>query len=47
MTRIDEIAPDVYRISTFVPEIDLQFSQFRRRAVAARLPVEGGLDGVA
>jgi flavorubredoxin len=28
MTRIDEIAPDVYRISTFVPEIDLQFNQF-------------------
>ena len=23
-----EIAPDVYRISTFVPEIDLQFNQF-------------------
>jgi flavorubredoxin len=28
MTRIDEIAPDVYRICTYVPEIDLQFSQF-------------------
>jgi flavorubredoxin len=25
---IDEIAPDVYRISTFVPEADLQFNQF-------------------
>jgi flavorubredoxin len=28
MTRIDEIAPDVYRICTYVPEIDLQFGQF-------------------
>ena len=27
-TRIDEIAPDLYRISTYVPEIDLQFNQF-------------------
>jgi flavorubredoxin len=25
---IEEIAPDVYRISTYVPEIDLQFNQF-------------------
>ncbi len=28
MTTVNEIAPDVYRISTFIPEIDLQFSQF-------------------
>lgn len=28
MTRITEIAPDVFRISTFFPEIDLQFNQF-------------------
>jgi len=28
MTRIDEIAPDVFRISTFVPEGNLQFNQF-------------------
>jgi len=28
MTRIDEIAPDLYRISIFVPEINLQFNQF-------------------
>ncbi|MGH7767190.1 MAG: MBL fold metallo-hydrolase [Candidatus Binatia bacterium] len=28
MTRIDEIAPDIFRISTFVPEINLQFAQF-------------------
>lgn len=28
MPRIDEIAPDIYRISTYVPEADLQFSQF-------------------
>lgn len=27
-TRVDEIAPDVYRISTYVPDIDLQFNQF-------------------
>ena len=26
--RIDEIAPDVYRFSLFVPEINLQFNQF-------------------
>ena len=28
MTDINQIAPDVYRISTFVPEIDLAFNQF-------------------
>lgn len=28
MTRITEIAPDIYRISTFVPEGNLQFNQF-------------------
>lgn len=28
MTTIDEIAPDVFRISTFVPEGGLQFAQF-------------------
>jgi flavorubredoxin len=28
MTQVTEIAPDVYRISTFVPEGDLQFNQF-------------------
>lgn len=26
--RVDEIAPDVYRISTHIPEIDFQFNQF-------------------
>src|SRR5687767_7811799 len=25
---IEQIAPDVYRISTYVPEINLQFNQF-------------------
>lgn len=25
---VSEIAPDVYRISTYIPEIDLQFNQF-------------------
>lgn len=28
MARIDEIAPDLYRISLFVPQIDLQFNHF-------------------
>src|SRR5450756_2759593 len=28
MTRITEIAPDLYQISTFVPEANLQFNQF-------------------
>jgi flavorubredoxin len=28
MARIDEIAPDLFRISAFVPEINLQFNHF-------------------
>lgn len=28
MTNITKIAPDVFRISTFVPEINMQFNQF-------------------
>lgn len=28
MTTVDEIAPDVFRISTYFPELDLQFAQF-------------------
>lgn len=28
MASVTEIAPDVYRLSTFVPEINLQFNQF-------------------
>jgi len=28
MTTVNEIAPDIYRISLFVPEINLQFNQF-------------------
>jgi flavorubredoxin len=28
MSTITEIAPDVYRLSTYVPEFDLQFNQF-------------------
>ena len=28
MTTVDEIAPDVYRISTYFPDIDFQFAQF-------------------
>jgi flavorubredoxin len=28
MTKIDEIAPDVFRLSLYVPEIDMQFNHF-------------------
>ena len=28
MARIDEIAPDLFRISIYVPQIDLQFNHF-------------------
>lgn len=28
MTSVSEIAPDLYRIATYVPEINLQFNQF-------------------
>ena len=28
MTRIDEIAPDLFRLSIYVPEIDMQFNHF-------------------
>lgn len=28
MTKIDEIAPDLFRISVYVPEIDMQFNHF-------------------
>src|SRR6476659_6274005 len=28
MTNVNEIAPDFYRISTYIPEADLQFNQF-------------------
>ena len=28
MTQVTEIAPDLFRVSTFVPEADLQFNQF-------------------
>jgi len=28
VTRLDEIAPDIFRISTYMPEFDLQFNQF-------------------
>jgi flavorubredoxin len=31
MTRIDEVGPDLFRISTFVPGIDMQFNQFLLR----------------
>jgi hypothetical protein len=28
MARIDEIAPDLYRVSIYVPQFDLQFNHF-------------------
>jgi flavorubredoxin len=28
VTRVDEIAPDIFRISTYAPEFNLQFNQF-------------------
>jgi flavorubredoxin len=28
MTRIDEIAPDVFRLSIYVPDLDMQFNHF-------------------
>ena len=28
MARIDEIAPDVYRVSVYAPQFDLQFNHF-------------------
>jgi hypothetical protein len=28
MARIDEIAPDLYRVSLYVPQFDLQFNHF-------------------
>src|SRR5689334_281378 len=28
MARIDEIAPDLYRVSVYLPQIDLQFNHF-------------------
>ena len=28
MARIDEIAPDLYRVSVYVPQLDLQFNHF-------------------
>ncbi len=31
MTQVTEIAPDLFRVSTFVPEADLQFNQFMVR----------------
>ena len=31
MTMVTEIAPDLFRISTYVPEAGIQFSQFLLR----------------
>ena len=28
MAKVNEIAPDVYRISVYVPEVNLQFNHF-------------------
>jgi hypothetical protein len=39
VTRITEIAPDIFRISIFIPEANLQFAQFlARRAFAFSHP---------
>ena len=37
MTQITEIAPDMYRISTFIPEVNLQVNQFLVRDEQALL----------
>ena len=37
MTRIDEIAPDIFRISTYSPEFGIQFNQFLVRDEAPLL----------
>lgn len=34
MPTVSEIAPDLFRISTFVPDFNLQFNQFLVRAAA-------------
>lgn len=31
MTSVGEVAPDLYRISTYIPEANLQFNQFLLR----------------
>ena len=31
MARIDEIAPDLYRVSVYAPQFDLQFNHFLTR----------------
>jgi flavorubredoxin len=28
MTKIDEVGPDLFRIATYIPDVDLQFAQF-------------------
>jgi len=48
MARIDEIAPDLYRVSVYLPQIDLQFNHFpdqRRRAAAVPYPDAPDLSG--
>src|ERR1044071_2789397 len=37
MARVDEIAEDIFRISTYVPEFNLQFNQFLVRDEAPLL----------
>ncbi len=45
MTRIDEIAPDIFRISTYAPDLNLQFNQFLVRD-ADPLLFETGMKGI-
>jgi flavorubredoxin len=45
MARVDEIAPDIFRISTHAPDFDLQFNQFLIRDEAPLL-FETGMKGM-
>lgn len=45
MTAIDEIAPDIFRLSVYVPELDMQFNHFLVRDEAPLL-YHAGLKGM-
>lgn len=45
MTKIDEIAPDLFRISVYAPELDMQFNHFLVRDEAPLL-FHAGLKGM-
>ena len=46
MTAINEIAPDLFRLSVYVPEFDMQFNHFLVRDVEPLL-FHAGLKGLA